>query len=131
MRQRRTHQVQDTRKVDVDRGAPYVVRHIAGRAAEPDARIRDHDIDATEGPQGLVDGRVRMGRVARIARHGEASDLSREGLDRFRTTTRHRDPRPLGCETPGDRGADAGAAAADDRHLALEPHRTSRRCRVV
>ena len=124
VRHRRAHEVQGTREVDVDRGAPGLVGHVAGRAAEADAaRSRPRRRGRRRPRTVAADRRVGVRGVARVARHREHRRPRRRRPRRLRAPSGHDDPRAFRREPPRDGRADARAAAADHRHLAVEPHR--------
>jgi hypothetical protein len=101
---------------------PVFVGDVADGAAEPDAGVRHEHVEPTERRDGGGDRLGDVGRVGGVTRDRETLHLRCHRLDGLRTPARHHHGCPFARKQPGGRRADPGPAAADERHLAVEPH---------
>jgi hypothetical protein len=111
------------RQVHVERLLPVLVVDVRGGPAEPQSRVRDHDVEASEGVHRRREDSADVLVVRRVASDGAPTDLGRHGLDGLGSAAGDDHLRALAREQPSGRGADPGSPAADDRHPAVEsPH---------
>jgi len=106
---------------------PLIVVDIGDRSTGALAGVRHHDVKpAIRLPSGSDRGAYML-LVGRVASDRLSADFGGDGLARFGPPPGDDDPGALGGEPAGGRRPDPGATAADDCHLAVKPHRVSRR----
>nr|WP_246087090.1 hypothetical protein [Nocardioides humi] len=79
--------------------------------------VEDQPVEAAEGLDRLVHDPGDPGRLADVGDHHVCAGLLGDGAQRRLPATADDDPVAGRGELPGDRGADAGAAAGDEDDL--------------
>jgi hypothetical protein len=119
-----SRQPERPRQVHVERLLPALVVDVRCGATEPQSGVRDDDVEPSERVPRRGDGRPDVIVVGRIPGDGPPVDLGRDGLEGFGAAAGDDHLRALPREDASGRGTDPRSAAAHDRHLVFEPHRS-------
>ena len=111
LRQRGADRPHDAEQADLDDAVKSIRVHRRHRRGGPDARVRDHGVDAAEALDRVLDGGLHLVGLRDVSFEEDrfAAELARAFREQVRLQADEREPGALGAQLAGGLGADPGA----------------------